>query len=136
MDDQPMTIVEHLEELRRRLLLAFAALGVGTAVGFVFVDRVLDYLIHMIGVDRIVFLAPTEAFMTRLRIALFTGVFVGLPVILYQLWAFIAVGLTRTERRTVMLLLPPSLVLFMLGAGFGLFVIMPLGLRILRHCRS
>ncbi len=131
MDDRPMTIVEHLEELRRRLLLAFAALGVGTAVGFLFVDRVLNYLIHMIGVERIVFLAPAEAFLIRLRIALFTGVFVGLPVILYQLWAFVAVGLTRAERRTVMMLLPPSLALFVAGAAFGLFVIMPLGLRIL-----
>jgi sec-independent protein translocase protein TatC len=126
-----MTIVEHLEELRRRLLLAFAALGAGTAVGFLFVDHVLNYLIHMIGVERLVFLAPAEAFLIRLRIALFTGVFVGLPVILYQLWAFVAVGLTRAERRTVMLLLPPSLVLFAGGAAFGLFVIMPLGLRIL-----
>ncbi|MDQ7859793.1 MAG: twin-arginine translocase subunit TatC [Armatimonadota bacterium] len=131
MEDRPMTIVEHLEELRRRLLLAFAALGAGTAVGFIFVDRVLDYLIHMIGVERVVFFAPAEAVFTRIKVALFIGVFIGLPVILYQLWAFVAVGLTQTERRAVTLLLPPSMVLFVLGAAFGLFVIMPIGLRVL-----
>jgi sec-independent protein translocase protein TatC len=131
MRDRPMTIVEHLEELRRRLLLAFAALGVGSVVGFLFVDRVLDFLIRMMGVERVVFFAPAEALFIRLKIAVFIGVFVGLPVILYQLWAFVAVGLTQTERRHAMLLLPPSLVLFFLGAAFGLFVILPIGIRVL-----
>jgi len=131
MEDRPMTIVEHLEELRRRLLLAFAALGAGSVVGFLFVDRVLDFLVRTIGVDRIVFFAPAEALFVRLKIALFIGVFIGLPVILYQLWAFVAVGLTQSERRMVLMLLPPSLALFMLGAAFGLFVIMPIGIRVL-----
>lgn len=126
-----MTIVEHLEELRRRLLFAFAALGVGGVAGFLFVDRVLDFLIRMMGVDRVVFFAPAEALFIRLKIALFIGVFIGLPVILYQLWAFIAVGLTERERRVALMLVPPSLVLFLLGASFGLFVILPVGVRVL-----
>lgn len=131
MYDRPMTIVEHLEELRRRLLIAFAALGVGAVIGFAFVDRVLDLLIRQLQVPHVVFFAPTEALFIRIKIALLLGVFIGLPVILYQLWAFIAVGLNVTERRTVMGLLPPSLVLFALGAAFGLFVIMPVGVRVL-----
>lgn len=131
MHDRPMTIVEHLEELRRRLLIAFAALGVGTALGFLFVDRVLDYLVSLLGVKYVVFFAPAEALFIRIKIALLIGVFIGLPVILYQLWAFIAVGLTQGERRTAMALLPPSIVLFLLGAAFGLFVIMPIGVRVL-----
>lgn len=131
MHDRPMTIVEHLEELRRRLLIAFAALGVGAVIGFAFVDRVLNLLIRQLQVPHVVFFAPAEALFIRIKIALLLGVFIGLPVILYQLWAFIAVGLTGTERRAAMGLLPPSLVLFALGAAFGLFVIMPLGVRVL-----
>jgi sec-independent protein translocase protein TatC len=131
MDDRPMTIIEHLEELRRRLLISFAALGLGGALGLLFVDQVLDYLIRLMGVDRVVFFAPAEALFIRLKIALFIGVFLAAPVVLYQLWAFIAVGLTRTERRTVLFLLPPSLALFLLGAAFGLFVILPVGLKVL-----
>jgi len=131
MHDRPMTIVEHLEELRRRLLIAFAALGVGTAFGWLFVDRVLDFLIRQLQVSQVVFFAPAEALFIRLKIAMLIGVFIGLPVILYQLWSFIAVGLTRMERRAVMGLLPPSLVLFVLGAAFGLFGIMPVGIRVL-----
>lgn len=131
MHDRPMTIVEHLEELRRRLLIAFAALGVGAAIGFAFVDRVLDLLIRQLQVPHVVFFAPAEALFIRIKIALLLGVFIGLPVILYQLWAFVAVGLTGAERRAVRGLLPPSLVLFALGAAFGVFVIMPVGVRVL-----
>lgn len=131
MIDRPMSVVEHLEELRRRLLFAFAALGVGTAAGFAFVDRVLDFMIRQLQVDHVVFFAPAEALFIRLKIAMLVGVFIGLPVILYQMWAYVAVGLTRTERNAILYVLPPSLVLFVLGAAFGLLVIMPIGIRVL-----
>lgn len=131
MEDRPMTIVEHLEELRSRLLKAFAALGVGTALGWAFVDRVLDFLLRQLQVNQVYFTAPPEALFIRVKIALLIGVFIGLPVILYQLWMFVAVGLTHTERKVVMGLLPPSLALFVLGAAFGLFVIMPVAARVL-----
>ncbi|MDR7536445.1 MAG: twin-arginine translocase subunit TatC [Armatimonadota bacterium] len=126
-----MTIVEHLEELRSRLLKAFGALGVGTVLGWAFVDRVLDFLLRQLQVNQVYFTAPPEALFIRLKIALLIGVFLGLPVILYQLWMFVAVGLTHSERKVVMSLLPPSLVLFVLGAAFGLFVIMPVAARVL-----
>lgn len=131
MHDRPMTIVEHLEELRRRLLIAFAALGVGTMLGWLVARQVLDYLIGLMGIDRVVFMSPSEGLFVQLKVAFFLGVFVGLPVILYQFWAFIATGLTHTERRGVLMLLPPSIVLFLAGAAFGLFVIMPIGVRVL-----
>lgn len=128
-----MTIVEHLEELRRRLLIAFGALGAGTAVGWLVVDRVLDFLIRQLQVSQVVFFAPAEALFIRLKVALLVGMLnpIVLGVVLYQLWAFIAVGLTHTERRAVVNLLPPSMVLFYLGAAFGLFGIMPVGIRVL-----
>ncbi len=131
MHDRPMTIIEHLEELRRRLLIAFAALGIGTVVGWVFVDRVLNFLIHQLQVNQVYFTAPSEALFIRIKVAMLIGVFIGLPVILYQVWAFIAVGLTHVERRAVVGLLPPSMILFVVGAAFGLFVIMPVGVRVL-----
>ncbi len=131
MIDHPMSIVEHLEELRRRLLLAFAALGIGTVLGFAFVDRVLDFMIRQLQVDHVVFFAPAEALFIRLKVAMLIGVFIGLPVILYQIWAYVAVGLTHTERSAVLQVLPPSVVLFLLGSAFGLLVIMPIGIRVL-----
>lgn len=128
-----MTIVEHLEELRRRLLISFVSLGVGTAFGWLFVDRVLDFLIRQLQVTQVVFFAPAEALFIRLKVALLIGVFnpVVLGIVLYQLWAFIAVGLTHTERRAVISVLPWSIILAYVGAAFGIFVIMPVGIRVL-----
>jgi len=124
-----MTIVEHLQELRRRLLWAVAALGAGTALSFIFVDRLLGFLIRPVG--RVVFVGVTEAFFVRLKLALLAGVFLSLPVLLYQVWAFVAVGLTAAERRYALWLLPPAFVLFVGGATFALVLIVPVGVRFL-----
>lgn len=124
-----MTIVEHLEELRRRLLIAVAAFVVAMVAAFLFVEPILAILIRPVG--RVVFLAPTEAFFVRLKVAALAGVFLSLPVVLYQLWRFVGVGLTPTERRHTLALLPFSLLLFVGGAAFAFFVILPLGVRFL-----
>jgi len=124
-----MTIIEHLEELRLRLLISVAAFAVATIASFVFVERILGVLIRPVG--RVVFLAPTEAFFVRIKVAALAGALLSLPVVLYQLWRFVAVGLTPTERRYALGLLPVSLVLFVGGATFAFFTILPVGVRFL-----
>lgn len=129
VDDRPMTIIEHLEELRRRLLIALAAFAVAMVVSFVFAEWILAQLIAPVG--RVVFLAPTEAFFVRLKMAALAGAFLSLPVVLYQLWRFVGVGLTRTERRYALSLLPFSVLLFAGGAAFAFFAILPVGVHFL-----
>ena len=124
-----MTLIEHLEELRVRLLIALAAFVAGTVVSWLFVDRILAALIDPVG--QVVFLAPTEAFYVRLRVAALAGVFLSFPVVLFQVWRFISVGLTATERRYALSLLPASLLLFTGGAAFAFFAILPVGVRFL-----
>lgn len=124
-----MTIVEHLEELRRRLFLAIVAFAAATFLSFLFVEPILALLIRPVG--RVVFLAPTEAFFVRLKVAALAGAFLSLPVVLYQVWRFVGVGLTRTERRYALSLLPFSLLLFVGGAAFAFFAILPVGVRFL-----
>lgn len=124
-----MTIIEHLEELRRRLLFAVLAFAAGIAVSFLFVEPILALLIRPIG--QVVFLAPTEAFFVRLKVAALAGAFLSLPVVLYQVWRFIGVGLTATERRYALSLLPFSLLLFVGGAAFAFFAILPVGVKFL-----
>src|SRR3970282_1195715 len=96
MEDHPMTIIEHPEELRRRLLFAIAAFAIGTVVSFLFVESILRLLIRPVG--HVVFLAPTEAFFVRVKVAALAGVLLSLPVVLYHLWRFVSVGLTPHER--------------------------------------
>lgn len=129
MDDRPMTLVEHLEELRVRLLVSLAALAVATVICWFFVDRILNALVRPVG--RVVFLAPTEAFFVRVKVAALAGVFLSLPVVLFQLWRFVSVGLTPTERKYTLSLLPASLALFVGGAAFAFFTILPIGVRFL-----
>jgi len=129
VEDRPMTLIEHLEELRRRLLFAILAFAVGTVISFLFVERVLAVLIR--PVQRVYFTAPTEAFFIRLKVAALAGVFISLPVILYQIWRFVSVGLTPTERRYTLSLLPFSLLLFVTGGAFAFFAILPVGIRFL-----
>lgn len=124
-----MTFVEHLEELRVRLLISIAAFAAATAVSFVFVERILAALIR--PVKQVVFLAPAEAFLVRLKVAALSGVFLSLPVILFQLWRFVSVGLTPSERRYALSLLPVSLLLFVGGGAFAFFTILPVGVGIL-----
>jgi len=127
--DRPMTIVEHLEELRTRLLISLAAFVVAMLFSFLFVEPILQLLIRPVG--RVVFLAPTEAFFVRLRVAALSGAFLSLPLVLYQVWRFVGVGLTPTERRSTLSLLPFSLALFVGGAAFAFFAILPVGVRFL-----
>ena len=124
-----MTIVEHLEELRTRLLISLAAFVVAMLLSFLFVEPILQLLIRPVG--RVVFLAPTEAFFVRLRVAALSGAFLSLPLVLYQVWRFVGVGLTPTERRSTLSLLPFSLALFVGGAAFAFFAILPVGVRFL-----
>ncbi|HEV8353404.1 MAG TPA: twin-arginine translocase subunit TatC [bacterium] len=124
-----MTIIEHLEELRLRLLIALAAFAVATAISFLFVDRVMAILIRPVG--QLNFFGVTDAFFIRFKVAAMAGVFISLPVILYQLWRFVGTGLTRTERRYTLALLPPALVLFVAGAAFAFFAILPITVRFL-----
>ncbi|TMI75318.1 MAG: twin-arginine translocase subunit TatC [Bacillati bacterium ANGP1] len=124
-----MTIVEHLEELRKRLLYSLAAFGVATSAGYLFVERILAAVLRPVG--QVVFLAPTEAFFVRLKVAALAGVFLSLPVMLYQLWRFVSVGLTPTERRYSLSLVPAALALFVSGAAFAFLVILPIGVRFL-----
>src|SRR5437879_4205676 len=112
-----MTIVEHLEELRVRLLISLVAFGVATIIGYLFVERILALLLKPVG--QVVFLAPTEAFFVRLKVAALAGVFLSLPVILYQIWRFVSVGLTPTERRDSLSRIPAGHGWFVSGAGLS-----------------
>lgn len=112
-----------------RLLISLAAFGVATGAGLIFVERILALLLRPVG--RVVFLAPTEAFFVRLKVAALAGVFLSLPVVLYQIWRFVSVGLTTTERRYTLSLLPAALALFVAGGAFAFLVILPIGVRFL-----
>lgn len=137
-----MTVVEHLDELRRRLIICLAAVGVASVVGFVFYRRIFTWLLspyrdaiqsipqEIRVTDALVATSPTEPFLTFVKIGLFTGFLIALPVVLYQLWRFITPGLTRRERRLAVPFVLVSVILFAVGVVFS-FLVAPRGLAFL-----
>jgi sec-independent protein translocase protein TatC len=132
-DDRPgagaMPFLEHLDELRKRLLVSVAALGVGFVVCWVFVERLLDFifvpLTATIAGGKFQYTEPAEAFMLRMKLAALAGLFLALPVILWQVWRFVAPGLYRDEKRLAIPFVLLSTVLFTLGAAFSHYVAFP-----------
>jgi sec-independent protein translocase protein TatC len=123
-DPSVMTLVEHLSELRRRVAISLLAVLVPGIVGFWKAPDIIVLLLQPLPGGKVVFLSPGSGFMLWLKIAIVVGILIGLPVILYQLWAFIAPGLTAKERREVRPLLPFSVFFFALGLAVA-YVTLP-----------
>lgn len=122
-----LPLLDHLEELRRRILYGLAALLV-CAIGAWFVSGpVLDLLTR--PVERLVFLSPPEAFVTRLKAALVTGAFIAGPFLFYHFWRFVRPALLPGESRYVLLAVLFSTLFLAGGVLFGFFVVLPIGVR-------
>ena len=129
-----MSLVDHLTELRSRIVRVILAVAVGTAIGFAFATQVIRVLHDPVvralppGADsRLLNLAPGDAFVIYLRVAVVFGIIVAMPVILYQLWSFVAPGLTSSERRIAAPWIPLALVFFALGVGIA-YIVLPFAL--------
>ncbi len=128
---QPFSV--HLVELRTRLLWALAAMAIGTAVCFMFVEEIYGVLVRplanaMVAGDsqRLIYTGLTEAFFTYVKVAFFAGVFVTFPVLLLQIWGFIAPGLYKNEKRAFLPFLIATPILFFLGAACVYFLVIPM----------
>lgn len=128
-----MSVVEHLEELRRRLIICLIAVTLTTIVAYVFYEPILDLLLQPVISKRVpnVFVSGiTTAFVVRLKISIFVGMVFALPVILFQMWRFITPGLESKEKRFAIPFVLGSLGLFGLGTFFA-FLILPTGIKFL-----
>jgi len=127
-----MSLLQHLEELRRRLIAIIIAVVLGSAIGFFLSEPILDFLRAPLpaGYDKLYFTTVGGAFGVRIKIAFFAGIALAMPVILFELYRFVTPGLTRSERRIVWPLLLGALVLFAIGMTVG-YLIIPFALAFL-----
>jgi sec-independent protein translocase protein TatC len=123
--EKVMSLVDHLGELRTRVAKSLLAVAIGSAIGFYFAPQIRRFLITPLpdGSEHLQVLDPGGAFAITLRIALVVGIILGMPVLLYQGWAFIAPGLTASERRTLRPWIPLALGFFVLGVAIAWFVL-------------
>lgn len=126
-----MPFLDHIEELRWRLIKGLVAIGVLAIASFAFADYVFKFLTMPLGDVQLHFTEITGSFYAYLKISFFTGMFLALPIIFYQLWKFIAPGLYSTEKKMVIPMVICSTILFVGGAAFCFFIVMPFALNFL-----
>lgn len=131
IDDTQAPLLDHLIELRARLMRAFAAFAVAFGVCFYFADDIFSFLVRPLtqafpaGEGRLIYTKLYEAFFVEVKIALFAAFFVSFPVIANQIWAFVAPGLYLKEKKAFLPFLIATPVLFTLGAAMAYYVVMP-----------
>jgi sec-independent protein translocase protein TatC len=131
LDDSQAPLLDHLVELRNRLMKSVAALGVAFAISFYFVDEIFGFLVRPLteafppGQGRLIYTRLYEAFFVDLKVALFSAFFISFPVIANQMWAFIAPGLYAKEKKAFLPFLLATPVLFTAGAALAYYVVMP-----------
>ena len=138
IDDKPMPLLEHLVELRSRLMWSIAAFFI-TFLGCYYFSREIytflaqplaDIFHEKYGQERrMIFTALTEAFFTYLKVAMFGAAFLSFPVVATQLWMFVAPGLYRSEKRALMPFLLATPVLFLMGAALAYYLVFPMMFR-------
>lgn len=123
-EDARMSLWDHLDELRKRLFRAVLALLIGTIGGIAVATPVLEFLRAPYG-ERFLVVDPTGSVIQYFRVALMVGAIIAIPVITYQVMAFVLPGLTRKEKRVLILSIPPITVLFLIGVAFTWFILIP-----------
>jgi sec-independent protein translocase protein TatC len=125
--EEEATLVEHLDELRGRIMVALAAIAVATAVAFVFHNRILDWLARPLPPEHrhLAAFGVTEPFSVSVTVSLYAGILFALPVILSQLWSFLAPALDPAAERRILLLAAFGLVLGAAGLAFGYGILLP-----------
>jgi sec-independent protein translocase protein TatC len=132
------TLVEHLGELRARLIVSIVALGTGFAVAYAFHGRLLDWLNRPLPehLQKPVTFSPIEPFATSIMVSLWAGLLLALPIVLWQLWAFLAPAFEEGRQRSMVVLVTFATVLALGGVLFGYYVILPPALHFLTNYDS
>lgn len=127
-----MTVLEHLSEFRRRIMICLIAVAITAIIAFVFSNQILTWFLHFYRQAapqyrhrKFVFTGPLDAFVIRIKIATYGGIILASPVWLYQLWRFITPGLNPKEKRYAVPFLASSIVLFALGGFVAVLTIKP-----------
>ena len=126
-----MSFLDHLDELRRRIVYAVISLGVGVVIAVFFIDGIFDFIMRPLQAmlpagQTLIYTNPTEAFMLKVKIALIAGLVIASPAVMTQIWLFIAPGLYVHEKKWAIPFIAMSTAFFVGGAAFSHYVVFPL----------
>ncbi|HPR89631.1 MAG TPA: twin-arginine translocase subunit TatC [bacterium] len=135
--EKRMPFLDHLEELRWRIIWSLLAVVAAAVICYFFVDQIVALLVHPAPGDiKLIFLSPTEAFMTYLKVAGYAGLVTAFPFVAWQFWRFVVPGLYAKERKAVGPIVFFTVICFAVGALFAYFLIIPFGLKFLLSYQS
>ena len=124
MDEaRELSLVGHLSELRKRLIIIAVAVIVGTCISYYYVDLLLEILLKPAG--KLYYMRPTEAFFTYMKVSVVGGLVIAAPIILHQIWLFVKPALTVREKQLSNWILPVAIGLFGIGIVFSYFLVLP-----------
>lgn len=134
--EEKLPFTQHLEELRKRLIICFVSVGIGFLVSYGFKETIFGWLMRPMiealpeGIPhKLIYTGPVEALLTYLKVSLIGAFGLATPVLIYQFWAFVAPGLYSHERRYLYPVLFGSTLFFVGGALFGYYVVFPFGFK-------
>ena len=131
--ENPIGILEHLNALRKNLMRAVIALAITTAISFTFVQQILEWLAGPLpgGIANLRSIDPTETVGTVMRVALLAGFAIAFPYIAFEIWLFIAPGVSAKTRRVGLLAIPITTLFFLGGMAFSYYIMLPVALTFL-----
>jgi len=125
-NDLRLTIVEHLGELRKRLIIAAIAIIAGSLASYNYVDKIIEILVRPADGLEFIYLSPPELFIAYIKISLVVGIVVSAPIVLFQIWMFIRPGLKEKEQRYLLFAMFMGIVFLVMGVVFAYFIIIPM----------
>jgi len=123
VEEQRMSVIEHLEALRRALIISIIAWGLTTAASFFISGKVIGLLISRAGIGHAIYLQPTGGVILQLKVALYIGLVIAAPVVIQQIWWFVSPGLHAHERRFILPLIVATIVFFAIGVAVAIFAL-------------
>lgn len=125
-----MSVIEHLEALRRMLIISLIAWGIATIAAIFISGHVISFLVTRAGLGHAIYLQPGGGVILQLKVAMYIGIVIAAPVIIQQVWWFVSPGLRPNERRFVLPLVVATIIFFAIGVGVAMFAL-PLYIRVL-----
>lgn len=126
MEDKQLTLVEHLSELRKRVIIIFIAIILGAGISYKYIDTIIEYMVKPAKKLEFIYLSPPELFLAYIKIAIIAGIIISSPIILMQIWLFIKPGLKRNERKYLLFSLYMGIIFFLIGCTFAYLTIIPI----------
>lgn len=125
--EKVMTFLEHLDELRSRLIKAVIFVVIGAIVAGIFWQDIFRILMQPAGLEKLTFLGPVDAFLVKFKLSIYAGLVLAAPLVIYEILAFIGPALTRSEKKVALPMIFLSIILFYAGLVVGYYFILPPG---------